>query len=497
MSGVPSNSSFVQTGIDGLDDVLGGGLIPNRLYLLEGDPGSGKTTLSLQFLLEGVKRGETCLFVTLSESEEELRASAISHGWDIDGIRVLEIMASQESLMPDARYTMFHPSEVELSETIREVLNEAERLKPTRLVFDSLSELRLLAENPLRYRRQILAFKQYFSRRQSTVLLIDDRSGTERDMHLHSLAHGVIILENRTAEYGNIRRQLQIRKLRGQAFREGFHDFAIHRGGIRLFPRLIAAEHRQIYERDDVKSGLGGLDTMLGGGLARGTSTLFLGPAGIGKSSLATQYAHAAAMRGEHTSVFLFDEAVNTSLQRSAGLGLQVDEHIRSGLMKVQQVDPAELSPGEFAHVVRHAVESHGSKLVVIDSLNGYLNAMPSDRYLTLHMHELLTYLGQQGVNTLLLMTQYGIIGGDTRSPVDASYLADNVLLLRYFEAFGQVRQALSIIKKRTGRHERTIREMYFDNGICVGPPLENFRGVLNGLAQYIGPSLKHDVDQT
>lgn len=495
MSSVPSNTSLVKTGIVGLDEVLGGGLIPHRLYLLEGDPGAGKTTLALQFLLEGAKRGESCLFISLSESEEELRATAASHGWDLDGIHVLEIIASQESLISDARYTMFHPSEVELSETIREVLNEAERLKPRRIVLDSLSELRLLAENPLRYRRQILTFKQYFSHHQSTTLLIDDWSNTERDMHLHSLAHGVITLENRTAEYGTIRRQLQIRKLRGQAFREGLHDFALYHGGITLFPRLVAAEHRHSCEPHDVKSGLDELDAMLGGGLARGTSTLLLGAAGTGKSWLATQYAQAVTMRGEHTSIFLFDETLNTFLQRSAGLGLQVEEHIRAGLMRVQQVDPAELSPGEFAYTVRRGVESNGSNLVVIDSLNGYLHAMPSDRYLTLHMHELLTYLGQQGVTTLLLMSQYGIIGGETRSPIDASYLADTVLLLRYFEAFGEVRKAISVIKKRTGRHEHAIRELYFDNGIRVGEPLRHFRGVLHGSAQYIGSDLKPDVD--
>src|SRR3569833_777821 len=463
MSTLPSAMSFVQTGIDGLDDVLAGGLAPNRLYILEGDPGSGKTTLALQFLLEGVKRGESCLFVTFSESEEVLRTSAKSHGWTLDGIHILEIIASEESLMPDARYTMYHPSEVELSETIKEVLSEAERLKPTRLVFDSLSELRLLAENPLRYRRQILAFKQYFSRHQSTVLLLDDRSGAERDMHLHSLAHGVVTLENKTAEYGTMRRQLQVRLLRGLSFRVGFLVFFFR----------------------------------LGGGLAQGTSTLILGAAGTGKSSLATRYAYAAAARDEHASIFLFDESVATLHERSAGLGMDIGDHVRTGRIKIQQVDPAELSPGEFAYTVRQAVERNKSRVVVIDSLNGYLNAMPSDRFLTLHMHELLTYLGQQGVTTLLLMTQYGIIGGDTRAPVDASYLADTVLLLRYFEAFGEVRQALSVIKKRTGRHERSIRELHFQNGISVGKPLKNFRGVLNGLAQYIGPSLQHDADQT
>src|SRR3569833_1420795 len=492
-----TNGSHIETGITGLDKILSGGRTPNRLYLVEGDPGSGKTTLALQFLLAGIRRGESCMFVTLSESKEELYASAESQGWNLDGINVLEIIASEDSLKQDSRYTMYHPSEGELGETIKTVLAEAERIKPTRLVFDSLSELRLLAENPLRYRRQILAFKQYFSRRQSTVLLIDDKRGQERDMHLHSLAHGVISLDRKTAEYGSMRRRLQVGKLRGRSFSEGFHDYVIRRGGIELFPRLIAAALCSFFDHQDIKSGLDSLDLLLGGGLAKGTSTLIMGAAGTGKSSLATQYARVIAASGQHASIFLYDEAITTFKQRSANLGIDVESLINEGMLNVQQVDPAELAPGEFAHAVRQAVDQQLTLLVVIDSLNGYLIAMPCDRFLTLHMHELLTYLNQQGVTTLLLMTQYGIIGGDTRAPVDASYLADTVLLLRYFAAFGEVRQALSVIKKRTGRHERSIRELHFQNGISVGKPLKNFRGVLNGLAQYIGPSLQHDADLT
>lgn len=485
----------IQTGIGGLDMVLNGGLIPNRLYLVEGEPGSGKTTLALQFLLEGMRRGEACLFVTLSESKSELQTSAESHGWNLDGIHILEIMASENSLAPDTRYTMYHPSEVELGETIKTVLTEAERIKPTRLVFDSLSELRLLAENPLRYRRQILAFKQYFSRRQSTVLLIDDKTSAERDMHLHSLAHGVISLDRLTVEYGTMRRRLRIRKLRGLAFREGYHDFVIRRGGIELFPRLVAAEHRITYTRQDIKSGIAQLDMLVGGGLARGTSTLIMGAAGTGKSSLATQYAYEAAMRGEHAAIYLFDEATTTFLERSAGLGMDIESLVETGRITIQQVDPAELAPGEFAHTVRRAVEHNKATVVVIDSLNGYLNAMPSDRFLILHMHELLTYLGQQGVTTLLLMAQNGIIG-DMRTPVDASYLADTVLLLRYFEAYGEIRRAISVLKKRTGRHERAIRELNLDDGFMVGEPLRDFQGVLSGLPIHLGHQPCYSAEQ-
>lgn len=489
-----NNYVAVATGISGLDDVLAGGLMPNRLYLIEGDPGAGKTTLALQFLLEGMQRGERCMFVTLSETEEELRASAASHGWDLGDINILEIIPSEDSLMPDARYTMFHPSEVELSETIKEVLAEAERVRPSRLVFDSLSELRLLAENPLRYRRQILAFKQYFARRQSTVLLIDDRTSEERDMHLHSLAHGVITLERQTAEYGTMRRRLQVRKFRGTAFREGYHDYIIRRGGIQLFPRLVAAEHRNEHTTVAITSGLDTLDTLLGGGLAKGTSTLIMGAAGTGKSSLATQYAYTAAMQGQHAAVFLFDESINTFIHRSTALGMDLDGMMDTGHFSVQQVDPAELAPGEFIHAVRHAVEVNKSSIVVIDSLNGYLNAMPSDHFLTLHMRELLSYLGQRGVTTLLLMTQYGVFG-ESRTPVDASYLADTVLLLRYFESFGEVRQAISVIKKRTGRHEKAIRELRLDNGIIVGQPLNNYQGVFNGSPQFVGNLVDRDEE--
>jgi circadian clock protein KaiC len=482
--------SRVATGVEGLDHVLRDGLIPHRLYLLEGDPGSGKTTLATQFLMEGARRGEPCLFITLSESDEELRASADSHGWSLDGIKVLEIIASEESLRPDARYTMYHPSEVELGQTVQTVLEEAGRTNPSRLVFDSMSELRLLAQNPLRYRRQILALKQFFSRRRCTVLVLDDKTGDVGDTHLHSIAHGVISMERHSPDYGSMRRRLQVIKMRGSDFRAGYHDYAVRRGGVEVFPRLVAAEHHTPFARESVPSGLPPLDALLGGGLGRGTSALLLGPSGVGKSTLATQYAVAAAGRGEHAALFLFDETLGTHHERSAALGMDTAGLAAAGRLSVRQVDPAELSSGEFAHAVARAVERDRSRVVVIDSLDGYLNAMPSERHLLLHLHELLTYLARQGVTTLLLMAQHGLIGQHLQTPVDTSYLADTVILLRYYETVGEVRQAVSVIKKRTGRHERVIRELRFESGrgVVVGDPVRDFRGVLTGTPEFVGP---------
>ncbi len=478
-------TNVITTGIAGFDDVLCGGLIPHRLYLVEGATGVGKTTLAMQFLLEGVRRGDTCMMVTLSESKEELHHAATSHGWNLDGVHILEIIASEESLTPDSRYTMFHPAEVELAETTKTVLAEARRVKPNRIVFDSLAELRLLAEHPLRYRRQILALKQHFSRQQCTVLFVDDRMDERDDMQPYSIAHGVVTLDSVYAEYGPPRRRLLVRKLRGCAFREGFHDFVIRKGGLQVFPRLVAAEHKTSYARESILSGVPQLDALLGGGLTKGTSTLLMGPSGCGKSALATQYAHTAASRGELSALFLFDETIATLIERSAGLGLDVQPLIDSNMMDVRQIDPAEVSPGEFSHTVRRAVEENGASIIVIDSLTGYFNAMPSDRLLTLHLHELLTYLGQRGVTTLLLETQHGFLG--ETDGLDASYLSDTVLLLRYFEAFGEIRQAISVIKKRTGKHERTIRELTFGDGITVGDPIVSFQGILSGTPQLGG----------
>jgi circadian clock protein KaiC len=477
-------------GVEGLDDILRGGFTPNRLYLLEGVPGSGKTTLALQFLIEGVKRGQPVLYVTLSETEEELREVTASHGWSLDGITVRELVPSEDSLRPDEQYTMFHPSEVELSETTKTILADVERIKPARVVFDSLSELRLLAGNPLRYRRQILALKQFFAGRNCTVLLLDDLTGTDRDLQVQSIAHGVVRLEQVNPEYGSERRRLLVVKYRGVQFRGGYHDYVIRRGGLDVFPRLVASEHRPPPVMEKLASGIAELDTLLGGGIERGTSTLIVGAPGSGKSSLAARYVFWAAEQGQNAALFIFDESLHTLLSRSAGLGMDLKKHIDAGRVTVQQVDPAELSPGEFANCIQRAVDRQHATVVVIDSLNGYLNAMPEERFLTIQLHELLTYLGQAGVATLLIGAHQGLIGGPMIAPVDASYLADAVILLRYFEAKGEVRQAISVVKKRGGAHERTIREFKMQDGrITVGQPLRDFRGVLTGVPIHEGVS--------
>ncbi len=474
------------TGIEGLDDVLRGGFTPNRLYLIEGVPGSGKTTLALQFLMEGVRLGEPVLYVTLSETEQELREVAASHGWSLDGITIRELVPSEESLRPDDQYTMFHPSEVELSETTKAILTDVERIKPARVAFDSLSELRLLAGNPLRYRRQILALKQFFAGRCCTVLLLDDLTGTAHDLQVQSIAHGVVRLEQLNPEYGAERRRLLVVKYRGVGFRGGFHDYIIRRGGIDVFPRIVAGEHRQAPVAEKLASGIAELDTLLGGGLEHGTSTLIVGAAGSGKSSVAAQFVVSAAEKGQKAALFIFDESLNTLLTRCAGLGIDLRKHLDGGRVAIRQVDPAELSPGEFAHAIRRAVERDGASVVVIDSLNGYLNAMPEERFLIIQLHELLTFLGQAGVATVLIGAHHGLVGGPMIAPVDASYLADAVILLRYYEARGEIRQAISVVKKRGGAHERTIREFRMEKGrISVGPPLRDFRGVLTGVPVF------------
>lgn len=480
------------TGTSGLDQILEGGLSANRLYLVEGDPGAGKTTLALCYLIDGARHGETGLYVTLSETKEEITSVASSHGWSMDGIHIVELVASEQSLTPDSQYTMFHPSETELGETTRAVLDEVERVKPSRVVFDSLSELRLLAQNPLRYRRQILALKQFFAGRKCTVLFLDDRTADASDLQVRSIAHGVIMLEQLSPEYGAERRRLRIEKMRGRSYRGGYHDFRIVKGGLEVFPRLVASEHHATFPREQVASGLKALDDLLGGGLDRGTSTLLMGPAGSGKSSVAIQYAVAAAERGEKAALFTFDESLGTLLTRTTALGMDLEGHIRSGLIMVQQVDPAEMPPGEFVQRVRHQVEQEGRRLMIIDSLNGYINAMPEERFLTIQLHELLTYLGQQGVTTLLVVAQHGLVGSAMQSPVDVSYLADSVILMRYFELHGRVKKAISVVKKRSGPHEEAIRELRIEpGGIRVGSPLANLRGVLTGVPVFSanGPS--------
>jgi circadian clock protein KaiC len=476
------------TGIRGLDDVLRGGFTPHRLYLIEGVPGSGKTTIALQFLLEGIRRGEPVLYITLSETEEELRQVAASHGWSLDGMAIRELIPSADSLDSDDQYTMFHPSEVELGETTRTVLADVEKIKPARVVFDSLSEIRLLAGNPLRYRRQVLGLKQFFSGRRCTALLLDDLTNTAHDLQVQSIVHGVLRLNQMNPEYGAERRQLIVVKYRGVRFRGGFHDYVIRRGGLEVFPRLVASEHRPPVVMEKLGTGIDELDTLLGGGIERGTSTLIVGGAGSGKSSLAVMVAAEAARRGRNAALFIFDESLHTLITRSRGLGVDLQQHVDAGRITVQQVDPAELSPGEFAHAIRAAVERHAASVVVIDSLNGYLHSMPNERFLIVQLHELLTYLGQAGVATLLIGAHQGWIGGAMIAPVDASYLADAVILLRYFEAQGEVRQAISVVKKRGSVHERTIREFRMHDGrITVGPPLRNFRGVLTGVPSLTG----------
>ena len=478
-----NHERYASTGILELDDILCGGFTRNRLYLVEGIPGSGKTTLAMQFLMEGVKRGERVLYVTLSETEEELREVSVSHGWSLDGITIRELIPSENSLSSDAQYTMFHPSEVELSETTKTILGDVEQSKPTRMAFDSLSEFRLLAGNPLRYRRQILALKQFFADKNCTVLLLDDLTSTDRDLQVQSIAHGVLRLEQANPEYGAERRRLVVVKYRGVRYRGGYHDFLIRRGGLEVFPRLIASEHRAPVVMEKLGSGLAELDTLLGGGIERGTSTLIVGAPGSGKSTLAAQFVVSAANEGRTSALFIFDESLSTLLTRSSGLGIDLKKHMDDGRVTVQQVDPAELSPGEFAHAIRRAIDIQHATVVVIDSLNGYLNAMPEERFLTIQLHELLSYLGQRGVATLLIGAHQGLIGGPMVAPVDASYLADAVILLRYFESRGEIHQAISVVKKRGGAHERSIREFRMEDGrISVGQPLRDFRGVLTGV---------------
>jgi circadian clock protein KaiC len=486
------------TGIVGLDDILAGGFTRRRLFLIEGVPGSGKTTLALQYALEGASRGEPVLFITLSETEEELRASALSHGWGLDGIAIRELTPREDELELDEQNTMFHPSEVELASVTKQILGDVERLKPTRVVFDSLSELRLLAGSALRYRRQILALKQFFSTKECTVLLLDDLTAVDRDLQVQSIAHGVLLLEQLNAEYGSERRRLRIVKYRGVQFRGGYHDYVIRPGGLEVFPRLVASEHRQVTTSEKLRSDIAELDALLGGGIEEGTSTLIVGAAGTGKSTLAAQFASSAARRGQHASLFLFDESPQTLLSRCDQLNVGLRSAVEAGSVSLQQVDPVELTPGEFTHTIRTAVEQHGAKVIVIDSLNGYLNAMPEERFLAIQLHELLMYLGQHSVATVLIAAHQGLIGTQMNTPVDASYLADAVLLLRYFEAKGEVRQAISVMKKRGSRHERTIREFRLDGGrISVGEALRDFRGILTGVPVYDGPARRAEDENT
>jgi circadian clock protein KaiC len=492
MEGPASKAAF---GVEGLDDITRGGLARGRVFLLEGSPGTGKTTMASQFLLAGAAAGEQCLYITLSETEDELRDGAASHGWAIPpGFEIFELLPPESLLDEEQQQSLLYSSDLELGETTRRIFEAFERAKPGRVVIDSLSEIRLLAQSSLRYRRQILALKHYFAQNGATVLLLDDLTSEILDKTVHSVAHGVLRLEELSPNYGAERRRLRVTKYRGLAFRGGYHDFIIEHGGVRVFPRLVAAEHRTEFARDCVGTGLAGLDALLSGGLERGSSTLILGPAGTGKSLLALSFLAAAIGRGENAAMFVFDEELGLLFNRARGLGIDLEALAETNRLIVEQVDAAELTPGEFSERVRRCVEQGGARTVVIDSINGYQAAMPEEQALILHMHELLQYLNRQGVMTFLTVAQHGLVG-DMKAPVDVTYLADAVILLRYFEAAGRVRRAVSIVKKRTGAHEDTIREFQItSDGITLGEPLTGFQGVLRGVPALVGLQVGGDA---
>ena len=474
-------------GIKGLDDILGGGLPTNHLYLVDGDPGTGKTTMALQFLLEGARNGERGLYVTLSESREELEAVAESHGWSLEGIDIFE-MSKQGVRDVEESYTIFHPAEVELQQTVDEVLDTVKEKKPLRVAFDSLSEMRLLAREALRFRRQILALKQFFNGRNCTVLLLDDKTSPEGDLQMHSLAHGVMVLEHVALEYGSERRRLRVTKVRGIEFRGGYHDFRILRGGLEVYPRVQQDDPKVDVSDKNLVSGSAPLDELLGGGLTCGTSTLITGAAGTGKSILCSQFAKSAIESGERVLFYLFDERISTFKLRAKALGMVMESALASGQLRLVQVEPTELSPGEFASQVVRAVEDDGVTLVVLDSINGYLQSMPEERLLAIQIHELLSFLSNNGVTSIMTLVQHGIFGNPVAEALDVSYLADTVMLLRYFEVSGSVRQAISVVKKRSGNHERMIRECRVQaGGLFVGEPLSEFQGVLTGVPHYVG----------
>ena len=477
------------TGVAGLDDILHGGLPTGHVYLIEGDPGSGKTTLGIQFLLAGLVNDEPALYVTLAESREELQAVADSHGFDISKIEIFEVQPPELDQKGADQYTVFHPSEVELVDVMQSILTKLEKAKAGRIVFDSMSEIRMLARDPLRYRRQILSLKQFFVGRECTVLLLDDRTGDRTDTQLQSICHGAIRMEAQPRDFGPQRRQIQILKLRASQFRGGAHDYEIEQGGLQIFPRLISAEHRpENIDRTELPSGIAELDKLFGGGVSRGSTSLFMGPAGCGKSTIATKFLQSAADRGERGIMFACDETVETVLTRSRGLGIPLEKHCNKKTIQIQELHPADLSPGEFIAQVRSDVEEKGCRVLIIDSLNGLLNAMQGEHAMMVQLHELLSYLNHMGVTTFMVMAQSGIVGTNMAAPIDVSYLADNVLLFRYFEAQGGVRQAISVLKRRSGPHERSIRELRLSpQKIEVGESLRQFEGVLTGIPRFVG----------
>ncbi len=481
-------SKKAKTGVEGLDDILVGGFTRRHVFLLEGSPGTGKTTIALQFLLEGANLNERCLYISLSETEEELRDSAASHGMELgDGIEIFELVPPESLLDADQQQSLLYSSDLELGETTKLIFEAFERIRPQRVVIDSLSEIRLLAQSSLRYRRQILALKHFFSRSDATVLLLDDMTSDNLDKTVHSVVHGVIHLEQLAPDYGSERRRLRVIKYRGQSFRGGYHDFVIKTGGVAVFPRLRAIEHKTGFDRTTLSSGIREFDDLLGGGLERGSSTLLIGPAGTGKSLFALQFVDAAVKRGEKAAIFIFDEELGLLFTRTKSMDIDLEKMSDEGQIHIEQLDAAELSPGEFAQRVRDRVASYDAKTVVIDSINGYQASMPQENALILHMHELLQYLNRQGANTFLTVAQHGLVG-DMKSPVDVTYLADSVILLRYFEALGKVRRAISVVKKRTGRHEETIREFRITStGLTLGGPLSGFQGVLRGVPTFVG----------
>lgn len=487
-----NTTSTEPTGVAGLDEILGGGVPAHRLYVVEGSPGSGKTTFALQFLREGVRLGQRVLYVTLSETLEELRDVATSHHWTLDGIDLLELNSLSERFQEEADYTVFHPSDVELEDTVQRIRAEVERLNPDRVALDSVSELKILSQTSARYRREILGLKQFFAGRKCTVLVLDDCTTGDIEQQLQSIAHGVFRMEREAREYGTTRRQIHVVKLRGVQFQDGRHDFVIKSGGLEVYPRLSASGTTAVEDDRSAESGSSQLDALLGGGLDRGSSTLLIGPAGCGKTTLCSQYLIAALERGEQVVCYQFEESRQTFLRRSSGFGMDFEPYIDSGQFDLVQVDIAELSPGEFSSRVRRAVEEQKASFLVIDSLNGYLNGMPSERFLLIHIRELLTYLGQKGVVTLMTLAQHGMMGSGMQSPVDVSFLADTVILLRFFEAAGSVRQAISVVKKRRGAHERTLREMKIGStGVQIGEVLEEFEGVLTGVPRYRGKQIQ------